>query len=99
MRRSPGVMRGAGEERETPGRGQPGRRRRSGRSKRVIRPPTPQGGSRGSIRGARTGSGRGLAQVGALRPRAMEPARPAALGVAALAAVRQQLQGPRRVKV
>lgn len=49
--------------------------------------------------GARTGSGRGLGKVGSLRPRAVEPARPATLAVAAVAAVRQQLQGPRRVEV
>lgn len=71
----------------------------AGLSASLPPPPTSQAGSRDSIQGARTRSGRGFGKVGSLRPRAVEPAGPAALAVAAVAAVRQQLQWPRRVEV
>ena len=59
----------------------------------------PQGGSGDPGRDARTRPGGGLGGVGALRPRVLEAARPAALAVAVVAAVLQQLQGPGRVEV
>lgn len=98
--RSPGGMEDAREEREVVGKDKPGRRPCGCWAKRVTAPPpTSQAGSRDSIQGARTRSGRGFGKVGSLRPRAVEPAGPAALAVAAVAAVRQQLQWPRRVEV